>query len=122
MGDRCIIVPHLKGEANPSALYLHWAGGKGAIKIMNDAAPFMRAGDMAYAFARLVGAACAYHPNSELSVGIIKGPGSLHPARINDYSHGDAGVILLDIGNGHWTGHAGYLRGEMGDIPMLGLK
>jgi hypothetical protein len=122
MGDRCIIALHKNGRPQFAALYLHWAGGEGAQAILEAAAPYMRAGDMGYALARLVGAACAYHPNSAFSVGIVKGPKSLNPDHLRLYSHGNAGVILIDIDTGRWTGHAGYLEGETGNLALFGLE
>lgn len=54
MGDRAIIQCRDASGYRSPALYLHWHGSE-APALVADAAPHMRAGDVDYAFARLVG-------------------------------------------------------------------
>jgi hypothetical protein len=110
MGDRILLQCHSSktGEFGPVA-YGHWCGSAGpgivaqlAIQMKN------RPGDVQYSSARLVEIMCSPDPGGDLSVGIWNTDRLLR----EDDSHGDAGVVLIDVDNGHSpTYMGGYLPG-----------
>ncbi len=114
MGNRVVIVCK-SGKEVSQGLYLHW-GGTDAPDLIH-ATP-VRQGDPGYALARLVAYACSVIPGT-MSVGIIAGPKSLTPKALKDYSHGDAGVLVVDVSTGEVTGHAGYHEGKT--LPRANL-
>lgn len=112
MGDRAVI--YVKDSA--CALYLHW-GGREVRKLLKKAAPTMRRDDPDYAQARLIGAACAMSPGIT-GIGVLPPPESLPPS--DDYSHGGAGVFVVDCKTGIVETFHGYgFDGE--DAPVLTL-
>jgi hypothetical protein len=118
MGDRVIVV--LTETNNKTrkpffaAIYFHWLGGD-VIPLLKDAGKFMRRGDASYASARICGVIHAARPGT-LSMGLIEGPDSLDPVDLGHFSHGDAGVVVLDMETGALTAFGGYLE----DIDDLG--
>jgi hypothetical protein len=118
MGDRAvIIVTNNNGDA-PVAMYLH-NGGCGVGALLAEAAPKMRAGDADYARARLCGVA---HERSGgiLGLGLFAGPKDLEPATLKNFSHGDAGVFVVNVDTGDVETFGGY--GWGGNAPALPLR
>ena len=70
----------------------------------------MRSGDPAYAQARLIGAACAITPG-ELGVGVVEPPDESDAKNgYKTFSHGDAGVGVIDSKTGIIEWFAGYFH------------
>lgn len=128
MGDRVIFVLHNSSggaaasketqavDISPS-IYAHWAGHE-APEILVALRNRMegRPNDVPYAAARLVGILHERIPGN-LSLGIWDGPTSLAEATSKEYSHGDAGVILVDVANWQAEAWHGYGFFEVNDYP-----
>lgn len=119
MGDRVIFQCYSKnseGEvANVGpAVYGHWAGSN-ARKICKRFEKRMegRANDVSYASARLVQEVIEGHPDGNTSVGIW----NQEPLLTAEDSHGDAGVVLIDVSNSvhQYTFLGGYWNQEKFD-------
>ena len=118
MGDRARVVFHDERKFSPS-IYLHWGGGN-VRAYLNKALPRMRTGDLAYASARFCGT-CHEEISGGLSLGLLPAPDGatfeeqMASARSSDFSHGDAGVFLVNVQD--WTVEAinGYGFGRGGD-------
>lgn len=98
MGDRALVVCH-KGRSDFSpAVYTHWNGHKVG-ELLDKAQHVMRKGDTSYASARLAG---TFHENIKgmLGFGLLPAPASWEEATSEDYSHGDAGVFMVDVDTG----------------------
>jgi hypothetical protein len=107
MGDRVLFVCHDGGSEIAPAIYGHWCGYE-ALDMLAAAAPRMRKGDVSYAAARL----CGYlHEQNKgaLGLGLIAPPESIEPDTLAKFSHGDAGVVAVNVNDGSWTLHGGYL-------------
>lgn len=97
MGDRVLFqVVNGSKEYGP-VVYCHWAGSR-APEIVRKLAARMagRTHDVDYATARLVQECTAGDPEGALSFGVNN---STRPLSAED-SHGDAGVVLIDCGDG----------------------
>ncbi len=116
MGDRVLVVFKDRYGTSP-ALYGHWSGDS-IVDVLSEAAPTMRAGDKGYALARACAALCSHVPGA-LSVGIHAGPKDLLPSTLKEFSHGDAGVLVVDVDTGEMTAFGGYLTGRV--LPKLAL-
>lgn len=114
MGDRVLMqcFSSKSGEVGP-VVYCH-NNGHEAPKIIKSLAKRMkgREGDIPYSSARLVQEAIATYPNGNLSFGCWNRTKKLTA----EDSHGDAGVVLIDVDNDHKTEcMGGYLKtGEDG--------
>ena len=101
MGDRATI-QIVRGEDYSPLIYAHWAGCR-TLDIIQAAAPHMRSGDLAYAFARLVG---HFHNQTggdgeALSLGVSNAEKAFDEDLV-----GDAGHFRIDLANGvvrNWT-------------------
>lgn len=113
MGDRALIQMVNGDEASP-VLYLHWMGSEVG-KIIEQAQTIMegRAGDVSYAFARLVAAACNESGGGNTGVGVWNGEGVL---KARD-SHGDAGCFVIDVSSEKWAVRIGGGYGFDGAAP-----
>lgn len=107
MGDRALIVFADKHEVSP-AVYVHWHGSR-VRDLLTEAAPHLRAGDIAYAAARFCG-----HLHTQIDGGLGLGMFALDPrteaeseagwaARV---SHGDNGVFVVDVDTGEVRQHS----------------
>lgn len=113
MGDRAVV--YVDGAS--CALYLHW-GGSAVRELLLEAAPTMRKGDEDYAQARLIGVAHLKWPGLT-GVGVLPPPKETPPSR--DYSHGDAGVFVVDPETGVVECFHGYgFRDEQAPTLALG--
>jgi hypothetical protein len=95
MGDRATI-QLVRGEDVSPLIYAHWAGYR-TLDIIRAAAPNLRAGDLDYAFARLVG---HFHNQTggdgeALSLGV-----SNATERVAENRVGDAGHFSVDLATG----------------------
>lgn len=118
MGDRVLF--QVVNKADPAAfgpvIYGHWAGSN-APAIVRRLAERMadRAGDVDYATARLV-QECTAGDDGALGFGVWNASARLTA----DDSHGDAGVVLVDCGDGFRCECAGgYLRNGSDGFPRL---
>lgn len=107
MGDRVLMqcFSSKSKEVGP-VVYGHWCGSRGK-EIVSNLAKRMkgREGDLSYSSARLVQETCG-DDDGNLSVGMWNADKLLTA----DDSHGDAGVILIDVDNDHRpTFLGGYL-------------
>lgn len=108
MGDRALVVFRSADKTIVSpTVYLHWSGHavpelieKLAV-LMND-----RRDDVPYACARFIGL-CHEHIPGNLSLGVSETP--LDVYETDSYSHGDAGVVVVDASTFKWKAHGGYL-------------
>lgn len=107
MGDRALV--YVIGS--PAAVYVHWSGHRILQLIadcvsedMSEADGYegrcrLRIGDESYSSARLL----QYLGNcidGNLGFGFIEKPENVERETLVDYSHGDAGVILVDVTGG----------------------
>lgn len=108
MGDRAVVIFRSsdKSEVSPT-VYLHWNGSnvpaylKQLDELMKD-----RKGDVSYACARFIGI-CHEEIPGNLSLGVFQTDVDTYERR--DYSHGDAGVIIVNCDDFSWTAFGGYL-------------
>lgn len=105
MGDRAIVVFKDGDKCSPAA-YLHWGGGSipGFLhktwKLMEG-----RRKDMSYSFARFVGVCHENDPDSNTSLGAWSLPADFlfkTADELRDYSHGDAGLFIVDVNTPGW--------------------
>lgn len=118
MGDRVIVVCK-EGSIYSPGVYLH-DGGSQVKDLLIKAAPYMRRGDCSYAVARFCGA-CHEELNSDvLGMGVLNGP-TKEDVKNNfeNYSQGDAGVVIIDVEHGKVKAFEGYLEKET--FPTLEL-
>ena len=121
MGDRALIIvtDRRRAEVSP-VIYTHW-GGSTVPAVLDDAWELMgdRTGNVGYAAARIVGILHERTPGN-LSLGVWNTPQTIQSAirsgdaddladALEDYSHGNAGVVLYDCSTGEWTAYGGYL-------------
>lgn len=132
MGDRALIHVH-DGERISPCVYLHW-GGTEVEDLLRKTKVLMgdRTGDVAYTAARLCGLAHDADRDSNLSLGIWGPPDSNYakarehmlktepysfdPTRSHyPYSHGDAGVFLVNCKTWEVECFGGYGFGDGAD-------
>lgn len=109
MGDR--IVYYIEGAS--CAAYGHWIGEKG-IDLLKGALPTMRKDDDSYAMARLIAYLCKETESSvPTGVGVLRPPKDSDKAdAYGEYSHGDAGVVIINAELTRAECFAGYLKDE----------
>jgi hypothetical protein len=111
MGDIALVIFKDAHEFSPT-VYLHW-GGSDVPDLIAKTAELManRLGDVQYCCARFIGICHEQSPKSATGLGVWStDPANLEtPEAIAEYSHGDAGVIIVDCRDFTWTAHAGYL-------------
>lgn len=128
MGDRALVVFYDKklGRVSPT-VYLHWLGEQ-VPALLEKHAEFMstRKGDLDYAIARFIGICHCEIPDTNLSLGVHETPQDVKDAILNlghtsvdvgeaaneeieGYSHGDAGVVVVDCNTFKWEAFGGYL-------------
>lgn len=108
MGDRVLFQCHRAGKEFGPVVYGHWAGSE-APEIVSRLAQRMqgRGGDVDYSSARLVQEVLAECPDGNTGIGVWNAERLLTA----EDSHGDAGVVLIDVDNGHAVQYlGGYLK------------
>jgi hypothetical protein len=110
MGDRAVIVVADKNGHSPGA-YVHWSGSR-VVELLKGAIPGMRCGDYSYSLARLVGHLHMEISGDNLGLGVYAGPVDLKPRTLEEYSPGDAGVLVYHCGTGRLNCYGGYLEDE----------
>jgi hypothetical protein len=117
MGDRVLFqVKGSDGEFSPVA-YGHWCGERAPLIVaklrerMKD-----RAGDVPYTFARLIQEMCG-----DSKDGLSFGAWNADKLLTKDDSHGDAGVVLIDVTKNPMTCECvgGYLKTGTDGLPSL---
>lgn len=119
MGDRAI-VHFTNGEDMSPAVYLHW-GGSDIPKLLQETQRLMigRPNDALYSCARFIGICHSHDQESNVSLGVWNSDrGDIFT---ENYSHGDAGVFVVDCSAEEWVvkcfgGYGFDYRGE-GDYP-----
>lgn len=111
MGDRVLVTFTDKDNTDYTpAIYMHWAGDAAA-ELIRNAQPMLRRGDPSYAAARFCGE-CHKSLTGELGLGLLDAPKPSEPGFAwEDYSHGDAGVYVVNVDTGEVACHAGYGEG-----------
>ena len=116
MGDRALIVLTDNNEVSPT-IYLHWSG-EDVPSILERLQCRMgdHTGDVPYSAARFVQEAIG-DDTGNLSFGIWNTDEETRKAVINrdsdklsEYSHGDAGFIVVDVDDYSWKAYGGYLE------------
>lgn len=127
MGDRALIIfIDLDDRKVSPTVYLHWSGSH-VPELLDEHRALMkgRFGDLEYAAARFVGV-CHSHLDGNLSLGmwntkpeieaaalcVMGGAGEVPAAveALDEYSHDDAGVVIVNVDNMTWKAFGGYLR------------
>lgn len=114
MGDRALVTFRSHGRYSPT-VYTHW-GGSETLGWVQEAAPaHFRRGDSAYSAARYAGF-CHQKHDGKLSLGLFDSPkpDSAEWKGWNKFSHGDAGVVIVDVDSGEVFAVGGYAAGEDG--------
>lgn len=114
MGDRVVIIGTDKtGEISPAAIYLHWGAGDCLDQIVAAGnAGILRDDDLPYAMARLCGWFHSLSPNRTTGLGLVPPPTDLTDDTLKEFSHGDGGVVVLNVTDGTIRCTAGYLARE----------
>ena len=121
MGDRALII-FKDGTGISPTVYLHWAGASVPDYIIDLAARAHPQGLSAdYAAARFIG--IAHEDNAgTLSLGVMQTPPEMEAAIQNgkaediaSFSHGDAGVVIVDVKSFTWEAYGGYLADDYDD-------
>ncbi|MEH2508659.1 hypothetical protein V1291_000013 [Nitrobacteraceae bacterium AZCC 1564] len=109
MGDRALVVFHSadKSETSPT-IYLHWLGSD-VPALITELASVMkgREDDVSYTAARFCALACGKHSGNS-GVGLYDTQDDIL-TNAKAYTHGDAGVVLVDAKTFEWTAFGGYL-------------
>jgi hypothetical protein len=109
MGDRCLVVfTDDTGDISP-AIYSHWAGhDMPALLAEAGERGILREGDASYAAARFCG---HLHEQSvrTTGLGLLPPPENLSDDVLQEYSHGDAGIAIVNVDTGSVRYAAGYL-------------
>jgi hypothetical protein len=120
MGDRALVIFENKEEVSP-VVYLHWSGSR-VPALLEQLKERMKGseGDVAYAAARFVGI-CHESIEGNLSLGVwnlpadtlvavrTRGLSSAADAELAGYSHGDAGVVVVNAEDFTFKAYGGYL-------------
>lgn len=117
MGDRVVVVVTDGNEIAP-AIYAHWLGSEApAILVKAGEAGLIRKDDESYAAARVCG---AFHEASpgHTGVGLLDAPADLSDETLEEFSHGDAGVIVLNVSDGSLRYVGGYGEGRPASVNL----
>lgn len=113
MGDRAMFVCHENEEEYSPGIYIHW-GGSEALDLLRQAAPRMHMYDASEAAARLCG---FLHEQLSGAKGLAlcpsPQPGPDGTIDWEQYSPGDAGVIVIDVLDAKAECFAGSLAGQV---------
>lgn len=114
MGDRVLVTMHddnNRGEYTPF-VYLHWHG-EGAPALLKEAKPHLRKGNASYSIARFCGH-CHTQIDGITGLGLLEAPKltkelTIEQTLMESKSHGDAGVIVVNVTTWECTPYGGYL-------------
>ena len=108
MGDRVVITFTDDDESFSPAVYMHW-NGQEAPDMIRAAQPVMRREDSSYSAARFCGE-CHKAVRGVTGLGLVDAPvgSEAFPIDWNSYSHGDAGVYVVNTTTGEVKCHGGY--------------
>jgi len=127
MGDRALILFTDGKEVSPT-VYLHWSGSR-VPELLDELKILMsdRLGDVGYSAARFIGL-CHATIDGSLSLGCWNAESSIEDAvwafssteadsepaltavtELKSYSHGDAGVVIVNVNDLSWKAVGGYL-------------
>ncbi|OWK39515.1 hypothetical protein FRUB_06078 [Fimbriiglobus ruber] len=104
---------HDEGTVSPT-VYLHWSG-RHVPELLDELKGRMlgRYGDVDYATARFVGI-CHGYIEGNLSLGVFRNKFEVSDLRdralMTEASHGDAGVVIVDVKDFAWKAYGGYLE------------
>lgn len=118
MGDRALIIFKTDYEISPT-VYLHWGGCEATDFIGQLSSAADGKGICAtYAAARFVGIAHQATPGV-MSLGVQNTEAELAEAilagnleTIASYSHGDAGILIVNVEDYSWEAYGGYLAAD----------
>lgn len=124
MGNRALtIFTDSQGSEVSPTVYMHWNGGD-VPEFVADTAKVMkgREGDVSYSVARFVAVVAAFL-DGNLSLGVFETDADLRNAikcqdaesikrHAESFSHGDAGVIIVNCDDFTWKAYGGYLADE----------
>ena len=121
MGDRALMIFTDGKEVSP-VIYLHWSGSKVPDLLeQHKALMASRGADVPYAAARFVGIVHATMPEQNLSLGMWNADPRIRTAvtcrdadTLKEFSHGDAGVVVVDVTDYSWKSYGGYLSSQRG--------
>lgn len=106
MGDRSLTTFKDQHGYSP-VIYMHWHGSD-TRDFLAKAGPILRKGDNTYAAARFCGF-CHTEIDSNLGLGLFEPPDPDEEGfDWDEFSHGDAGVFIVDIETGHVEVKGGY--------------
>jgi hypothetical protein len=120
MGDRALII-FTDGEDVSPVIYLHWAGSR-VPDLLHQHKDLMasRGADVQYAAARFVGIVHATMPEQNLSLGMWNAERKTRNAVLDGddgalaaMSHGDAGLVVVDVRDYSWQAWGGYLSADI---------
>jgi len=128
MGDRALVIFVSKDRSEVSpVVYSHWQG-ESIPQFIEDLKVYMgeRKDDVQYATARFIGLLHASVDDSPLGLGVWNTPDNIKEAAKNlelissintleEYSHGDAGVIIVKAFDFSWRAFGGYLKDVAND-------
>ncbi len=112
MGDRVLIIfkSDDNGHSHAPAVYGHWSGHEmPELLAAATEAGWLRKGDVGYSAARLCGWMCKQSDGCT-GVGIIAAPDDLSKETLTKFSHGDAGVLVVDVDTGEVETFGGYTK------------
>jgi hypothetical protein len=123
MGDRALVIFENKDEISP-VVYLHWSGSRVPAFLQQLKERMQgREGDVSYATARFIGL-CHEAIYGNLSLGVWNLPADTLVAvktrglsteadkELAGYSHGGAGVVVVNAHDFTWKAYGGYLTDE----------
>lgn len=112
MGDRALVIFYASETVSPT-VYLHWSGND-VPELLDELKERMqgRFGDIDYATARFIGG-CHDRLPGNLSLGVFNNKFSINDlfdaSVMKKYSHGDAGVVIVNVDDFTWKAYGGYL-------------
>jgi hypothetical protein len=120
MGDRVVILFTDEQRELTPGIYMHWQG-KNAPQMIRDGQSLMRKDDATYAAARFCGFCHEATGRRTTGLGLLAPPaGKDDVIDWDDYSHGDAGVYVVNVSDGTVEHHGGDGKGFKLDPAKFG--
>ena len=114
MGDVALIIFHEDKKHFSPVVYLHWAGGR-VREFLENSSKFFKTGDSSYSAARFIGY-CHTQIEGNVSLGVFNSPENTDEIYDEEFSHGDAGVFLVDVNEWEVEAFNGYGIREIANI------